>query len=179
MDEMLVFENAWFKMYCKPEDGTALMRPVGFINEDVNFGAIIQEVVELLRLAPDADGKNCVNFDLSGVDRINSCGVREWLLFLQKLQTSMRIRFGHVNELFVEQANMIPDILGAKGTGVDCVEVPYYCEACDCRVSRYLPIDEIRSVRESGVPPVPCEKCGGQTELDALEDEYFRFLSRH
>lgn len=46
-------------------------------------------------------------FDLEGVSLINSCGVREWINFLEKLPEDADITYKNVPQIVVEQINMV------------------------------------------------------------------------
>src|SRR3712207_5341228 len=83
---------------------SAVFRPIGVIDEDVNFSVVLAQVTK-----PGANIRDA-KFDLGRVSRMNSCGVREWLLLLERLTPVVSLSFFNVCELFVEQANIIPNI---------------------------------------------------------------------
>src|SRR5207245_6922139 len=66
-----------------------------------------------------------VVFDLSGIRRINSSGVREWIQFMRSIPTSAKVTFERCPPPVVVQASMIANFLGA-GRIVSFL-APYFC----------------------------------------------------
>src|SRR3954470_11421077 len=132
--------------------GTDLvMRPQGEINEDLNFGGIMKTLKELL-----ANTKGLV-FDMRQVQKINSCGVREWLMFMQNVQAVIPCRFLAVNETFIEQASIVPTLLGRKGTQIEAFEAPYFCSNCNERSLTLLKTASLKL--DSGTFTAPAVNC--------------------
>jgi len=147
------------------------LKIAGWINEDVNFAKIL-EVFSIGNV-------RALAFDLLEVTQINSCGVREWLLFLEKISPTIKIRFDAVGETFIEQANIIPNLLGKPGTEVRVIQVPYFCPTCQKRVIKPMTPTSVTSVDDNFLAPKSqCPGCSGHLEFDGIEDEYFNFL-RH
>lgn len=152
---------------------TATFRPIGTVDEDINFSVVL---TSLEQLGPD---NYEFRFDLGRIDRINSCGVREWLLLMERLPATTRYTFANVNELMIEQANMISGILGRKGTPVTTFQAPYRCDHCKTDVPVMLEPKHIKVEDDSPVaPPVNCPTCAKPLTFDWLEDEYFAFIKR-
>jgi DNA-directed RNA polymerase subunit RPC12/RpoP/ABC-type transporter Mla MlaB component len=150
------------------------VRVEGQLNEESNLSPTLDAVEEAL------PGCKLIDFDLSGITQLNSCGVRDWLTFLGRVQgMGVPYRFSSVNELFVDQASFIPTMLGAPGTPVLELELPYRCEKCGKRVSRAFSADEVAPAgRKPAAPRARCGDCGSEMAFDALEDEYFSVLRR-
>src|SRR3954468_24709622 len=110
--KVVLNENSKMRLEMEVEGSRGLVRPVGVVDEDVNFGLILSVMGHL------GVALTHLKFDLSMIQRMNSCGVREWLLLLEKIPSGIECGFENVNELIVEQANMIPGILGRKGMRV-------------------------------------------------------------
>src|SRR5436853_73230 len=85
---------------------SAAIRPIGVIDEDINFGVVLQAISGL-----GVPIQN-LTFDLGNITRINTCGVRAWLLLVERLPKKIDCIFINVNELMIVQANMIPAFLG-------------------------------------------------------------------
>ncbi|MCM2276676.1 MAG: hypothetical protein NDJ89_01200 [Oligoflexia bacterium] len=121
-----------------------------------------------------------VVFDLSGVERINSSGVRCWLDFMKRIQGyPFRFRFGGVSEFFLEQANAKPWMLGKRPLPIDSFEAPYFCETCSSRTVRTLRTAELDLKAEPfRAPSASCESCGKPMRLDESEEYFFQFLKR-
>jgi hypothetical protein len=149
------------------------IRISGTLNEDVNFGVIF----ESLSIIPEASRQNLA-FDLERVTSINSCGVREWLLFLEQLASQKAVfRFQAIGETFVDQASTIPNLLGPPGTPVDSLIAPFFCEGCSTRTIVRMSGEQFLA-RAENAPGIPCPKCKKPTIFDGIEQEYQIFLQR-
>jgi ABC-type transporter Mla MlaB component len=132
----------------------------------------ITEVSEFAAIQEKIDGG--VRIDTSGISRVNSCGVREWITFMESLAKK-----GHAVELencspaIVRQLSMI---VNAKGSAqVRSILVPYYCETCDD--NREVPC-QIRGRRVVDFAEIAiCPKCKNEMEFDDMKQAYFAFLS--
>jgi anti-anti-sigma regulatory factor len=136
----------------------------GSLNEDAR-----RQLAELAKTLP----KSCV-FDLGDVEHINSCGVREWIIFLRNASSGRTIRFENCPPVMVEQFSMVPNMI--ENAIVGSVVGRTACADCNHTVNQAYklgPNDE---------PPPPnvfslgvCGRCGGQLEL--IEDDvYMTFL---
>src|SRR4051794_39383264 len=112
-------ETGKVRLELEADGDAALIRPVGVIDEDVNFSVIIQT---LSQMQPPVKR---LQFDMGHVSRMNSCGVREWILLMERISAATPIAFLNVNELFIEQANMIPGMFGKKGSVLSFMS-PYH-----------------------------------------------------
>lgn len=160
-----------FRWELEAQGERLLLRPIGQMDEDADFASVTQTTKAL---GPEVKG---LDFDLSGVTQINSVGIREWLVFLGRVQSRFACRFLHVNEVFVDQAIMVPDILGKRGTAVVAFDAPYLCQSCDRRSIRVLRTEELRlDSATCALPEFSCETCGRKLAFDALEQEYLSFF---
>src|SRR5438105_2558266 len=90
----------------------------GRISENTRFPA-----VESLASA------DTLQIDLSGVEQINSCGVREWIRFVTRASRSaVTLELVRCPPAIVRQLNMISNFSG--GGSVKSVMLPYYCADC-------------------------------------------------
>jgi len=154
--------------------GAVLMvRPVGTLDEDVNFSILVELIKDI------GNAITLIQFDLGFVTGLNSCGVREWLLFIERVGPLTGLAFINVNELFIEQANMISNLFGKRGNPILSFQAPYHCTLCNVEATILLDPTQIKF---KGVLPVPppasCPKCSTPMEFDSLEDEYFHFIKR-
>ncbi len=121
--------------------------------------------------------KDEVHIDLNGVERINSCGVREWIKSI--LKTDAKIHFINCSSVIVSQFSMIPEFLGKHGV-VDSFETQFVCEECGYEESRILvvgkDIEPGQEVYEEG-PEVKCPECDSIMECDHNPELYFSFLT--
>jgi anti-anti-sigma regulatory factor len=109
-------------------------------------------------------------FDLEGVDRINSCGVREWILFMEQVCLSGKHALRRCSPPIVEQLNMVCNFKGSTCT-VQSVMAPFVCEACDIEQAVEIAI----TGAEVKLPRFACKQCGQPMEFDEAEPRYFLF----
>jgi anti-anti-sigma regulatory factor len=142
----------------------ALVRFHGVIDEDATFAELILCL------------KGAVVFDLEDVQRINSCGVREWVRFLRDIPQVTELVFDRCSQPMVRQMNMINMFKGQAN--VRSLYAPYHCETCDLDLERLL---DMKACFPTGaIDPVPefrCEKCGEPLEFDDVAERYFYFIN--
>jgi hypothetical protein len=162
-----------FKIESELSPGATLVRISGQINEEVDFNEILSYLKTL-------DGSpRGLELDVHEISQINSCGVRSWLTFLEKAQPQYQISFRRVGETFIEQASIVPSMLGPSSTPIGEFDAPFYCPKCSKRFVKPLKIQDVKVTGDQYTyPKFKCESCGSATEFDALEEEYFNFLRR-
>lgn len=114
--------------------------------------------------------------DLGGVRRINSVGVRDWVLWLR----SARARFPTVvlydcPPAIVNEINLVRNF--AEGAVVTTFQAPYFCDRCGLESVRTL--DALAMVRagERSAPAAPCGKPACANALDDADESYFAFFA--
>lgn len=133
----------------------------GVIDEDANFDKI------------KSLGMSQFVFDFNNVSMINSCGIREWIKYLDNLGEA-KIIYMNCPQIIIEQVNMVHGFI-RKGVVVDSFYAPYFCTSCDTGKKILLKSSEISGFK----PPVKhCNTCKGELEFDAIEKQYFSFLSQ-
>lgn len=133
----------------------------GAVDEDANFAPLLEHL----------RSKGHVRFDLSGVARINSCGVREWVNFIRALPQNCDIELEKCTPTVVSQLNMISNFAGAAR--VISVHAPFVCDSCGSEE------DMLVDVAGGQVPELEearCRSCGGVMEFDDVRESYFAFL---
>lgn len=154
----LVFEAA--------EQGSVVMAQLaGVINED-----------NLLEERLTATKGKGVLIDLANVERINSCGVRDWIRFAQRLEAAgNNLYLLRCSPVVVAQLNMVRNFCGEKGQ-VLSFQAPYFCPNCDEERTETFPAAKVNI----GVSPdATCPTCKGPMEFDDLPDLYFAFAKIH
>ena len=134
---------------------------IGCIDEDSDFTEIIDTKAEK------------INFNFDKVEMINSCGIREWIKFLDQLG-SRKIIYENCPQIIIEQINMVHGFIRPESKLVSFY-APYYCEHCDKESKIHL-LSE--NVHEKKAPEVKCPYCGEDAEFDAIESSYFNFLGK-
>ncbi len=132
----------------------------GDLNEHAEFAPVV-----------GCDARALV-FDLEGVRRINSCGVREWIRMMDALRAQGRaITLERCSVAVVNQMNMIVNFRG--DARVASVQLPYLCPRCDEEfvVACELGGASVPEVRDA----VPCPRCGEAAEFDDLVEAYLAF----
>ena len=133
---------------------------IGAIDEDAEFK-------ELLGLE-----QRQISFDFNQVNMINSCGIREWIKFLEKIPESTRVTYNNCPQIIIEQINMVHGFF-RQGASINSFYAPYFCESCDKEVKVHLTADKVKNRK---APKMECPRCGSDMEFDAIESQYFSFL---
>ncbi len=111
---------------------------------------------------------------LEKIRNFNSCGIREWIYFVRRLNICPKIEFHNCSVTMIDQINMIPDSLG--GGQIISFLAPYYCENHG-ESSQLVVMKEAEiELRNKVAPEFACGKCGSPLQFDALEESYFLFM---
>ncbi len=140
----------------------------------VKLGGVIDEDNELADLVEKIPGGTAV-IDLGEIERINSCGVRDWVNWLSKLEhNGTRSVLVECSPAIVAQINLVNNFTG-NGV-VKSFYVPYFCPECD--------EEKVLLVEASDMGPPPhepptcrCDECDLVMDFDDMPDSYFAFLS--
>jgi len=140
----------------------------------VKLAGVIDEDNELTSLTDKIPSGTAV-IDLGEVERINSCGVRDWVNWLGKLESqSTRAVLVECSPAIVAQINLVNNF---TGTGVvKSFYVPYFCPDCD--EEKVLLVDATDMGPPPHEPPTcRCDECDLVMDFDDMADSYFAFLS--
>jgi anti-anti-sigma regulatory factor len=140
----------------------------------VKLGGVIDEDNELGDLVDKIPTGTAV-IDLGEIERINSCGVRDWVNWLSKLEyNGTRSVLVECSPAIVAQINLVNNFTG-NGV-VKSFYVPYFCPECD--------EEKVLLVEASDMGPPPhepptcrCDECDLVMDFDDMPDSYFAFLS--
>ena len=113
--------------------------------------------------------------DFSGVSRINSSGIREWVQAV--LSADARLHLVNCSSVMVDQFSMIPEFVGKNGT-VESFYVHYICDACGSETKTLLTVGQDISTNSEydDFMEKDCDNCDAVMELDHNPDIYFAFL---
>src|SRR5512138_2080879 len=140
----------------------------------IKLGGVIDEDNELTNLVDKIPLGTAV-IDLGEIERINSCGVRDWVNWLSKLESNgTRSVLVECSPAIVAQINLVNNFTG-NGV-VKSFYVPYFCPECD--------EEKVLLVEASDMGPPPhepptcrCDECDLVMDFDDMPDSYFAFLS--
>ena len=140
----------------------------------VKLAGVIDEDNELGELVEKIPAGTAV-IDLGEIERINSCGVRDWVNWLTKLEgNGTRSVLVECSPAIVAQINLVNNFTGSGV--VKSFYVPYFCPECD--------EEKVLLVETSDMGPPPhepptcrCDECDLVMDFDDMPDSYFAFLS--
>lgn len=113
-------------------------------------------------------------FDLGGITRINSTGVREWIQFVNHMPGNLEVTYERCASAIILQTNMISNFL--RGGKIVSFAAPYYCEKCSQASEVLLDVNKDLPDRKPTAPPRRCGQCGGSLVFDDVEENYLAFL---
>src|SRR3569623_808938 len=140
----------------------------------VKLGGVIDEDNELGELVDKIPNGTAV-IDLGEIERINSCGVRDWVNWLSQLENNgTRSVLVECSPAIVAQINLVNNFTGSGV--VKSFYVPYFCPECD--------EEKVLLVEASDMGPPPhepptcrCDECDLVMDFDDMPDSYFAFLA--
>lgn len=139
----------------------------------VDFKGQIDEDADFKELEQLAQSK--ITFDFNQVEMINSCGIREWIKFLDKVPEKTRIVYRQCPQIIIEQINMVHGFF-RKGSSIESLYAPYFCENCEHESKELVSFEQIKNKK---APKIPCPKCGHEfMDFDAIEAQYFGFVNK-
>ena len=120
---------------------------------------------------PPARGRRVV-IDAEKVGRINSLGVRAWIVMMEELAAATGdVVVRKLPAVLVTQASMISTFLG--NARVESFKTPWICMSCENSLEQL----------HGGSDPVPqsiqCPQCGQPMELDWDRPSYLAFRGGH
>lgn len=134
----------------------------GAINEDAEFKEL------------EGIDKPTLSFDFDKIDMINSCGIREWIRFIEKVPAATQIIYRNCPQIIIEQMNMVHGFF-KKGSQIESFYAPYFCEACNKENKVHVLSTQVVNKK---APKVNCGTCGEPMEFDAIEAQYLGFLGK-
>jgi anti-anti-sigma regulatory factor len=150
--------------------------------EDVSFlkvSGTIDEDNTLAGSLKKIEGRTVV-IDLSGVERINSCGVRDWVNWLNDLESAgKQVVLVRCSPCIVTQINLVHNFTG-RGL-VKSFFAPYYCGRCDKEQLKLLQVEAFAGHANPRAPACRadgCQQVHCELAFDDIEASYFAFLPR-
>ncbi|RMH39099.1 MAG: anti-sigma factor antagonist [Deltaproteobacteria bacterium] len=153
-----------FQATVHQRDDVTFVKLAGVIDEDNELSDLVDKI-----------GKGTCVIDLGEVERINSCGVRDWVNWLGKIESAgAEVVLVECSPAIVAQINLVNNFTG-KGV-VKSFYVPYFCPECD--EEKVL----LCETADMGPPPhepptCRCDECDLVMDFDDMPDSYFAFLA--
>lgn len=129
------------------------------------LGGSIDETSEMT--PPPARGRRVV-IDAENVSRINSLGVRAWILMMEGLAAETNdVAVRNLPAVLVTQASMISTFLG--NARVESFKTPWICMNCENS------LEQLHGGSDAVPESLQCPKCGQAMELDWDRPSYLAF----
>ncbi len=146
--------------------------------EDVTYvklSGVIDEDNELASLS-EKIGSGTAVIDVSEIERINSCGVRDWVNWLGKVEKNgAKVVLVECSPAIVAQINLVNNFTG-QGV-VKSFYAPYFCPNCDLEKVLLVETRDVAGTSPFKAPSCRCDECDGPMDFDDMEESYFAFLS--
>lgn len=111
--------------------------------------------------------------DFNGVTLLNSCGIREWIHFLNHLGSDSQVTYINCPPVIIHQMNIVAGLLSQNAI-VETFYAPYFDEEEDQEVLKLLKVCDIKNGK---APRMVSETTGRDLEFDGIEKQYFHFIS--
>lgn len=127
-----------------------------------------------LKELPSKIGGSVVYLDLGEVDRINSCGVRDWMHMIAEMSHSARVVLTNCSPAIVAQLNFVARFAG--DATIESILLPYVCPYCEAE-KKVLAVAAHFSAPNFEPPDCRCDECNVSMLFDDLPQSYLAFLS--
>jgi anti-anti-sigma regulatory factor len=155
-----------FNSELSSRDGVTTLKVAGVIDEDNELVSLESKL-----------GAGATVLDLADIERINSCGVRDWVNWLGRIEKNgARLVFVNCSPAIVSQLNLVHNFT-ANGI-VKSFYAPYFCPRCKKeKLLRLEARDLAKSAPVGKAPTCRCDECDGVMDFDEMEESYFAFLN--
>ncbi|NVB82459.1 MAG: hypothetical protein HOV81_29035 [Kofleriaceae bacterium] len=144
--------------------GARVVKLAGVLDEHNDLGELVEKV-----------GAGPALINLSGVERINSTGARDWVTWLASLESKgTKPMLIACSPAVVAQLNVIKNFAG--NAPVKSFQVPYHCSICDR--DKLLLVNVADMIGSPGrAPQCSCDACDGPMRHVDETGTYFAFLA--
>lgn len=146
--------------------GVSYVKLAGVVDEDNQLGELVDQI-----------GAGTVVIDLAEVERINSCGVRDWVNWLGRVEAKpAKVVLVECSPPIVAQINLVTNFVG--GGTIKSFYAPYFCAECNQEKVLLVDVADVAGARTGEVDPPTCrcDDCDLVMDFDDLPDSYFAFL---
>lgn len=142
----------------------------------VELSGIIDEDSAIARTVESIDTPKMV-INAHGVSRINSCGVRDWVKWMETLdQKETQVVIVECAVCFMTHINTLVNFLGSGS--LESFYAPYHCPNCDEVRNILLNVDDLPDSTPVEAPQLRCDTCDHLLEFNDVEDYFFSFLPK-
>jgi anti-anti-sigma regulatory factor len=140
----------------------------------VKLAGVIDEDNGLSELASKVT-KNMLVVNVAEVVRINSCGVRDWVSWLNLLRKKgVALVLAECSPALMTQVHLVNNFVG--GCAIFSFYAPYFCTACNAERMVLFEVAEMQRMPTPAAPTRRCDQCDQIMEFDDIEADYFSFL---
>jgi anti-anti-sigma regulatory factor len=140
----------------------------------IRLSGVVDEDNDLAESLPRIN-RSTVFINSASVERINSCGVRDWVNWLGELgKKGAAIYLVECSPAIMSQANLVHNFF-SSGQIVSYF-APFYCDTCDMDKMLLLTVAETKAQRPYPELTCRCDTCDHLMEFDDLEVSFFSFL---
>ena len=126
-----------------------------------------------------AAGVKSLVINVTGMTRMTSFGVRQWLKAMEGLPKSISdLYLLGCPTFFVDQLNMVLNF--GAGAQILTAMAPYTCLSCGTESGEVIDVlAERASLAKGGGSEKECSRCGGKLEFDETPESYFSFVPKY
>ena len=141
----------------------SLVKLSGVVDEDNGLGDLAEQIPVGTAIV-----------DLGDIERINSCGVRDWVNWLGRLERQqVRVILAGCSPPIVAQLNLVSNFAGTGG--VKSFYSPYFCPECD--EEKVMLVETADMAQPPEPPTCRCDECDLVMDFDDMPESYFAFLA--
>jgi anti-anti-sigma regulatory factor len=157
--------NQKFLAAITQKDDVCYAKLSGVIDEDNQLTSLVDQIPS-----------GTVVLNLAEIERINSCGVRDWVNWLGKIEKNgANVVLAECSPAIVAQINLVHNFTG--GGAVKSFYAPFFCPACDLEKVLLIEAAEMAGQSPPKAPTCRCDECDGVMDFDDMEESYFAFLT--
>ena len=139
---------------------------------EVVLAGVIDDSFPADKLVLPAD--KAIEINLNDVKMINSLGIREWIKFVNSIQ-SKNVSITHCPKIFIDQVNMVQGFLPTLFK-IKSFYVPYFNEDDDLEKSVLYVSGKDFGDGFLNVQSTINHESGTVLDIDVMEQKYFKFL---
>lgn len=143
----------------------------GQIDEGADLDPLAKRLTHAISKQPAARAV----IDTFDVQRINSCGVREWINFMRSIDAIPSVVLARCSPAIVVQLNSVFNFRGRAS--IESIVAPFFCASCDQEQLDVVNVpahvqDPAELLKEKHV----CNQCGKPVQFDDIVERYFMFV---